>query len=1118
MTSDAASGRRRILRRALPSRPAEGNQLRGRAITKLQPITETCDPRADVRAGQLADNHFAAQLDEIVRRPADYPVYGEPDQFFELTYPTTGLKQLLERVFGRLSRAKVEGAEHGVVRSETSFGGGKTHGLIAVYHLARGARPTNLAEFLDPDLLPAETHIAAVVGDALDPVAGIETNGFRTQTIWGEIGAQLGKDAFETMRGNDQDRTAPGTATWREALGGKPTIIVVDELAAHVRQLVSSGNPDVRRMAEAVPAFLKSLFELAAADPNLVVVMTLATAQDAFGRETTDLAQLMDEAEAGFRRAIEETQSVATRVGSIVKPAEDEEIGEILKRRLFESIDPKAAEHAAQAYARLYQELLDRGENLSGGADAPVSYGELLERTYPFHPELIRVLDKRLGAIPRFQRARGSLRLLAEAVAAIWDAAGNGSDAQVLPEVINLADIDIANGEIRSALTIGLDRAQFDQVAVADFAGPSSHAASIDSTRFAGRRPYATRAARTVFLHSLEQTAQAGAGQNDWALGTLATGDDPHVIGEALGELARIAWYLDDERAPRYRFVTEPQPAQIIAEEAKNVQNTAVAAQTEDLVRQIFATDAGMKAIHFPSGHAEVPDEPELRLAVIHHDHLSVTGADATPPPPELVEIAGKAGASGAIRANRNAVCLLIADSDNREAMRERVRQTIAVERIVDDGARMAGFAESVRKKLQGLAQSAKLETRVAVTRCYKHLYYPAADRANKNLRHVEIPPASQGDVQGAQTKRVLETLKEAGKVQSTPIATNYLRDKAWPAGGEKASTKEIAEWFARDHAARFLTDVTLLRDAIADGVANGQWVLYDAQAERAWTASDPRPSIELSSERILYTPEAAEREGITGREPRMEDVLATLGDGQVTGTELRTKLEEVTNREPRKGQVAELLARAAESGEAARLAVVFGKAEPGARAAPPSEIRKGSFDAMTVLSDKEAKRLSVVPPTVRAPLKPVEVQGVAGVAFQSLVDGISDAGADGVRTLSIEARADPGEGPRDVALLGKAIAQLPKHEIAAAVDVALDFEGLAPGAHVELRGPAAAYQRIEDALLALGRKASDFQGNLRLDVEFDQPTLADAPEFDQVRTVVTELGPGEIRLRAVLE
>lgn len=109
----------------------------------LTPITKTCIPRPDVLSGGLADNHFAAQLDQVVRNPAGYPIYGDPDDFFAITYPTSGLRQLLSRTFGRLSGAKVEGAEHGVIRSATSFGGGKTHSLMAVYHLTRGARPAS---------------------------------------------------------------------------------------------------------------------------------------------------------------------------------------------------------------------------------------------------------------------------------------------------------------------------------------------------------------------------------------------------------------------------------------------------------------------------------------------------------------------------------------------------------------------------------------------------------------------------------------------------------------------------------------------------------------------------------------------------------------------------------------------------------------------------------------------------------------------------------------------------------------------------------------------------------------------------------------------------------------
>lgn len=180
-------------------------------MVELRRITETCSPRPDVLGGHLADNHFAAQLDQVVRSPASYPVYGDPEQFFSLTHPTAGLKRLLSRTFGRLSGTSVEGSEHGVIRLETSFGGGKTHSLMAVYHLAKGARPANMREFLDPDLLPDECHVAAVVADTLDPENGLVTNGIRSHTLWGEIAAQLGPESScRSGRLRRSRRSAPG--------------------------------------------------------------------------------------------------------------------------------------------------------------------------------------------------------------------------------------------------------------------------------------------------------------------------------------------------------------------------------------------------------------------------------------------------------------------------------------------------------------------------------------------------------------------------------------------------------------------------------------------------------------------------------------------------------------------------------------------------------------------------------------------------------------------------------------------------------------------------------------------------------------------------------------------
>jgi hypothetical protein len=1074
----------------------------------LRSITQTCRPRQDVVDGNLADFHFAAQLDQLVRNPAGYPVYGDAEQFFELTYPTTGLKQLLERCFGRLSGAKVAGAEHGVIRSETSFGGGKTHGLMAVYHLATGARPANVAEFLDPSLLPSECQVAAVVADTLDPASGLETNGIRTHTIWGEIAAQLGPAAYAKVKANDEQRTAPGKATWEAAFGDRPTIVIIDELASHLRQLVASGDLDTRRMAEAIPTFLKNLFEVAAASPKVVVIVTLATTANAFGRETDELSALLDETEADYRDVLADTQSIAARVGTIVRPAEDAEIGEILKRRLFEQIDTTAATEAADAYRSLYEHLAAIGEAISGGAESPVTYGGAVAASYPFHPELIRVLDKRIGTIASFQRARGALRLLAEVIAGIWH-------DQAVCGVINVADVDLGHADVRTALTIGLGRPEFDGVALADLAGPGSHAAALDSARFAGRPPYATRAARTVFLHSLELTAQAGAGRTDYLLGTLGIDDEPTIIGEALAELEKTAWYLSYDTS-RWRFVTEPQPAKIIEEEARNIPHSTVRQELDELIARVFPTDGEVRAIHFPQGVGDVPDGRHLQLVVLHYDDMSVTSPDATPPPARLVEMLDKAGVGEGIRAHRNGVIFLVADRDLLDTMRERVRQLLAVEKIVADGARMQGFAEPVRKRLTNMAHASKLETRIAITRCYKHLYYPKTDRANSHLRHTELTPKSQGEADKPQTRVILEALRAEGKVRSEKLATDYLKTKTWPSGAGETTTLAIADWFWRDHGAPLLLDQTLLRDALRDGITNGTWVLHDAQAQRTWTAKDGAAHVEFSADQVVYDPDRAQELGLLGREPRVDDVTAALAAGQTKGRDLRATLEQVVGREPRKGDVTEVLARAAEGGAHAKVVVVAGAVEPGVKAATPAEIRKGPLDALTVLTPEEAQRLSIARGEARE-LKPVEARGVAGVAFQTLADQVADSSARGMTSLSVTASADPGEGQRDLALLGKAIGQLPKHEIAVELDVALDFAGLQSGAEVRLSGRAHDYQRIEDSFLAFARAAKECSGTLRLDVSFAKPCPADGEPFQQVRKVIVALSPGELKLRAVL-
>lgn len=1074
-------------------------------MSVLTPLRDACTPREDVLAGGLADNHFAAQLDKIVRDPASYPVYGDPDRFFELTHPTSGLKTLISRTFGRLVGARGDAGEHGVIRAETSFGGGKTHGLIGVYHLARGARPANLADFVDPALMPdGPVQVAAVVGDVLDPVNGLATNGHRSVTLWGEVAAQLGEDAWAAFANSDQDRTAPGTETIREAFGGKPTIVIIDEIAHHFRQLAQSGNADVRRSSAQLPVFLKNLFEVAMGDPNVVVIVTLASSRDAYGKETDELAALMDDTGPEYRERLEEAHSVLARSGKVVQPATDNEIGEILKRRLFASIDPEASRAAGEAYKDLY-ERLGQNENLAGGAEHPDTYGGRVTASYPFHPELVRVLDKRLGDIPNFQRARGALKLLAEVVAGLWE---HQSDA----EIINVADIDYGRGEVLHHLTVGIGRPDFEGIAAADLAGPDSHAAAVDRSRFAGRRAYATRACRTVFTHSLEQKAGVGATRNDYLLGTLRADDEPTFVDEALAEAEKVCWHLAYD-GMRWRFHTEPNVNKIIEDEKRNIANSVVSAAVDEQIERVFATDAGVTPIHFPNGPADVKDDDHLRVVVVHHDRLTAAGRDVGAADPQIVDMLDKAGAAGTIRKNRNTVVFVVADTDHVDAMKDRVRYDLAVNRLGHDSDRLSQFSDEVRKKVLAARDQAGILARVAVTLCYKHVYWPATDRDTNHLRHGVLPAQAQGQAQKPGTRAVVDLLRNEGKVKDDQIAYAWLRAKTWP-NVPSTTTFDIHSWFARDHAAPILLDVSLLKDAIQKGVRGDGWVYYDTETGKVATSHDPSPAVVIAPTAQVLTPAEATLQRLLVKEATTTDLLKSATKPKQSATDIRAALESALGGEPAKGKVLELLATVVTNEKYGKVVVVDRTAPGDLKALTPSEITKHGLDNLDVYTRAEADRVGVTIPGRVMSVRNPQHRGGAGVAFQKVADQLTDLdkAASAVTVIGF-ATSDTA----DIDLLIIGLGQLPRQSVIVTSELGFDLPGLGGGIEVTLSGGRKAYQSANTKLGPLLKAANNVGGTVRLDITFTAPTKPGEAEWDSVHEVFRNLAPTDVDVTAVI-
>jgi len=829
----------------------------------MKTIFDSCEPRSEVLKGELKEEIFAARLRDVIIGQAD-PVYQHPATFFDNTYPTEGLKLLLDEALGRLTSLKP--ASNAIIRLETAFGGGKTHNLIALYHAARGHRPG--ASLVDAALIPTpdSIRVVGVVGSDLQPSTGLAHTGFRTYTLWGEIVAQLTSDQDpDLIERSERDRVAPGTGLWEELIGDRPTLIMLDEVARHLRAAkavpTTTGKSD---LAEQTVAFLMSLFEFAASREQVVVVYTLADPQDAFGKETEEL-----------RQDLAEARRVSARQERVITPTGETEISAIVTHRLFRHIDRAAGQATAAAYAAYFKKALEQGADLPSRA-ARAEYAQEMVNDYPFHPELLTTLNRKTSTIPNFQKTRGALRLLAMVIRHLWET--RPSDAYL----IHPSHLDLAVEEIANDLTSRLERPAFKQVIEADIvspkAGSPAHAQVIDAPWLeAGKPPYARRTAITAFLHSLTQGIASGVDPAGLALAVLQPDDDPTLVTKAAERLYDIGWFFDWD-GHRYRFKTEPSLNKIITDEMGLVGRTKAKAELDGRIRQVWKTGY-FKPAHFPSEANDVDDDADKpKLVVIHYD--AATSQASAAAPAELVrKLFDYFGALEGYRTFKNNVLFLVADEDQVDNMVQVAQRYLAIGRITGDAQRMAEFHQEQRKKLKKMGEAAELDVRVAITKAYKYLYYPSADAPQKhsNLARETLPPQDQGEVNQDQSNVVLRVLKQLQKVLTADDPTlpaAFVRAKAWDAGQVAISTEELRLAFARRMGLRMLLDLNQLKKTVRNGVSQGTWVYYDTAGQIGYGTASPAPMVQISEDAVLYTPEEARRLGLPIKGEEKKEII----------------------------------------------------------------------------------------------------------------------------------------------------------------------------------------------------------------------------------------------------
>ena len=834
-------------------------------------IFETCRPRADVLEGSVAEADFAADLAQVIIGGGNEE-YRDPARFFANTYPTRGLKNLLANVCRRLTGAGGEVAA--IFRLDTSYGGGKTHGLIALTHAARGMNGVSgVEEFVDPSLLPeGNVRIAAFDGENADPANGRAMgDGVLAHTPWGEIAYALaGKDGYARVRNSDESRIAPGAETLRELFGGEPVLILLDELSVYLRK--------VRNLDDAydqLTAFLTSLFKAVEGAPNAALVYTLAIgkdgrATDAYNAENQFIADNMAEAE-----------SVSARKATLLNPTEEDETIQVLRRRLFESIDEASAATAIEAYRELWAANRD---SLAGDATRSET-AEIFRSSYPLHPEVLETLTGKMATLNNFQRVRGMLRLLARTISHLWEERPPDAAA------IHLHHIDPGYEPIRQEIVTRLGQSAYVPAIANDIAagetGKKALAQEIDAEYHGGLPPYAVYVARTVFLHTLAfNDPLKGLPPEQLRYSLLCPAADITFIEEARKKFIAESAYLDDRPGAPMRFLAEANLSQIIRREEQHVDAGEARAELNDRIRHIFGGKT-FDAACFPGGPFDVPDEVgdgRPKLAVLAYDGVTVGGSIESVP--ELIErIYSRKGSEGsALRALRNNLVFAVADDARKDEMRRKAYLRLAL-RELKKPERLTDIAEHQQAKVRELEARSEQELAIAIQQCYRHIFYPSRDRVGVegvDLAHSAIDMHSASDQPGAGQRQIERALRDLGKLrlpEDEPDSPAYVRDRTPLKKGE-ITTLALRDEFRRDPALPILIGDDIFIRGVRRGIEQGEYVYR--RGELLFGPGDPSANIVIDEQSVVFTIAFAKNASIWPRPTPGESSSAEASDGEI--------------------------------------------------------------------------------------------------------------------------------------------------------------------------------------------------------------------------------------------
>jgi hypothetical protein len=684
-----------------------------------------------------------------------------------------------------------------------------------------------------------KAEVAVFVGTEFDSISGRggKDGTPLRKTPWGEIAWQLGGvKAFAIVAEHDKKGEAPGGEVIRQLLPkDKPSLILMDELMNYVSRNRRSG------LGSQLYNFLQNLSEVARSSDNVVLAVSIPASE----------LEMTAEDQSDFERF----KKVLDRLGKAIVMSSDAETSEIIRRRLFEWDEravtsdgkvmlPKEAVETCVEYADWvveHRQQLPSQFNVDGAREAFLA-------TYPFHPAVISVFERKWQALPRFQQTRGVLRLLALWVSRAYQEGFKGAHKDA---IIGLGTAPLDDAMFRSATFEQLGETKLEGAVTTDICGKrDSHATRLDAeaTEAIKNARLHRKAITAIFFESNGGQAKTDATVPEIRFAVAEPGLDIGNVETALEALTEGCYYLAVERN-RYHFSLKENLNKRFADRRA----TIPAAQVEDHIREeiqkVFSTGNGLERVFFAEKTIQIADRPAVTLVVLSPDQSLADEKATTVFVESMIRDYGTSS-----RTFKSSIIFCVPEAP--DTLREDARKVLAWEAIDDDDLKLD---ETQVHQLAENLKKARRDLKETIWRTYKNLMLLGKDNTVKRVDLGLVHSSAATDL----VSLIVTRLSSDGDLETKGISPSFLI-RNWPPAFKEWSTKSVRDAFFAAPQFPRLTNPDVLKETISRGVGNGLLAYVGKTASGEYkpfyfNKAVMTADVELSDDMFIITKEVAE-------------------------------------------------------------------------------------------------------------------------------------------------------------------------------------------------------------------------------------------------------------------